>query len=77
MLPVSVLIALVPPAGRPSAGSSSSDGSTGAGSIFSVICPKISTGWKKIAPAGWYGRHVFATLLVSGTSYQEHLIKFG
>ena len=30
-----------------------------------VLCPKISTGWEKIAPTGWYGWHVFATLILS------------
>ena len=32
---------------------------------FRVLCPKISTGREKLAPAGWHGWHVFATLLVS------------
>ena len=32
------------------------------GIVFRVLCPKISTGWGKLAPAGWHGWHVFATL---------------
>ena len=32
------------------------------GKVFRVLCPKISTGQKKLAPTGWHGRHVFATL---------------
>ena len=36
--------------------------STGANNIFSVLCPKISTGLEKLAPTGWHGWHVFATL---------------
>ena len=33
------------------------------GTIFSrVLCPKISTGLEKLAPTGWHGWHVFATL---------------
>ena len=27
-----------------------------------VLCPKISTGLEKLAPTGWHGWHVFATL---------------
>ena len=36
--------------------------STGANKFFSVLCPKISTGLEKLAPTGWHGWHVFATL---------------
>ena len=32
------------------------------GIVFRVLCPKISTGREKLAPAGWHGWHVFATL---------------
>ena len=32
--------------------------------FFCVLCPKNSTGLKKLAPTGWHGWHVFATLLV-------------
>ena len=28
-----------------------------------MLCPKISTSWKKLAPTGRHGRHVFATLV--------------
>ena len=31
--------------------------------VFRVLCPKISTGLEKLAPTGWHGWHVFATLL--------------
>ena len=27
-----------------------------------MLCPKISTSWKKLAPTGRHGRHVFVTL---------------
>ena len=30
--------------------------------VFRVPCPKISTGLEKLAPTGWHGWHVFATL---------------
>ena len=30
--------------------------------VFRVLFPKISTGQKKLAPTGWHGWHVFATL---------------
>ena len=30
--------------------------------FFCVLCPKISTGLEKLAPTGWHGWHVFATL---------------
>ena len=33
------------------------------GKVFRVLCPKISTGQKKLAPTGRHGRHVFATLV--------------
>ena len=29
-----------------------------------MLCPKISTSQKKLAPTGRHGRHVFATLCV-------------
>ena len=28
------------------------------------VCPKISTGLEKLAPTGWHGWHVFATLIL-------------
>ena len=31
--------------------------------FFRVLCPKISTGLEKLAPTGWHGWHVFATLI--------------
>ena len=37
------------------------------GTVFRVLCPKISTGQEKLAPTGRHGRHVFATL--SSTSH--------
>ena len=40
------------------------------GTVFCVLCPKISTGQEKLAPTGRYGWHVFATLdLVTGIAY--------
>ena len=30
--------------------------------FFCVLSPKISTGLEKLAPTGWHGWHVFATL---------------
>ena len=32
--------------------------------IFGMLYPKISTSQEKLAPTGWHGRHVFATLLM-------------
>ena len=37
------------------------------GIVFRVLCPKISTGREKLAPAGWHGWHVFATLALTLT----------
>ena len=34
------------------------------GTVFRVLCPKISIGKEKLAPTGLHGVHVFATLLV-------------
>ena len=31
--------------------------------VFRVLFTKISTGQKKLAPTGWHGWHVFATLV--------------
>ena len=42
------------------------------GKVFCVLCPKISTGQKKLAPTGRHGRHVFAALGLS-----ENLKSFG
>ena len=33
------------------------------GIVFCMLCPRISTGREKLAPAGWHGWHVFATLV--------------
>ena len=30
--------------------------------VFRMLYPKFSTGQEKLAPTGWHGRHVFATL---------------
>ena len=38
--------------------------------VFHVLFPKISTGQKKLAPIGWHGWHVFATLIMSQFLYQ-------
>ena len=32
--------------------------------LLTVPCPKISTSLKKLAPTGWHGWHVFATLYI-------------
>ena len=38
--------------------------------VFRVLFPKFSTGQKKIAPTGWHGWHVFATLVqIVGDEY--------
>ena len=31
--------------------------------VVCVLFPKISSGQKKLAPTGWHGWHVFATLI--------------
>ena len=43
------------------------------GIVFRVLCPKISTVREKLAPAGWHGWHVFATLV--GTLFQIEKVK--
>ena len=35
------------------------------GTVFRVLCKKISTGQEKLAPIDWHDWHVFATLLAS------------
>ena len=34
------------------------------GTVVCMLQPKISTSWKKLAPTGRHGRHVFATLII-------------
>ena len=36
------------------------------GTVFCVLCKKISTGREKLAPIDWHYWHVFATLLIYG-----------
>ena len=43
------------------------------GTVFRVLCPKISTGQEKLAPTGRHGRHVFATLQLSLESLDQML----
>ena len=40
-----------------------------------MLCQKISTSWEKIAPAGWHGWHVFATLLTDQRSKKAIFLK--
>ena len=43
------------------------------GTVVCMLCPKISTSLKKLAPTGPHGRHVFATLLGSTGSIGKPL----
>ena len=45
------------------------------GTVFRVLLPKISTSQKRIAPTGWHGWHVFATLLVQSSGFWSFTIK--
>ena len=43
--------------------------------FFRVLCPKISTGLEKLAPTGWHGWHVFATLTVTRPEGIQNKVK--
>ena len=39
--------------------------------VFRVLFPKISTGQIKLAPTGWHGWYVFATLVVDSINHLQ------
>ena len=41
------------------------------GTVVCILCPKISTSLKKLAPTGLHGLHVFATLTQASLSGEK------
>ena len=44
------------------------------GTVFRVLCKKISTGQEKLAPIDWHDWHVFATLNFESNRQKDNLV---